>query len=143
MKKQNWVAYYLTLIVLLTAMIGSIYITYAVSVQSPKIEQDTTLSDIDDTIYRLLRKYPGVSYDKVYKVVKCESGWNSDAKNRQSTASGYAQFLYNTWYFEVIEKLGWSNLISPFDGERNLEGLIYLLSEGEDWRWESSSHCWR
>ena len=109
--------------------------------------QATTMSSkkytTEETIYRLLRKYPeNADYDKVDRIIMCESGYNSDAKNPNSTASGYFQFLYNTWYLEVLEQLGWSNLISPFDGERNLEGGIFLLSRGQDWRWESSRHCW-
>jgi len=143
LKAQSWSVYYLTLIVLATAVIGSIYILYSTSLTSPITSREAPVVALDDTIYRLLRKYQGVSYQQVHNIVQCESRWKSDAKSRISTASGYAQFLYNTWYFEVIEQLGWSNLISPFDGERNLEGLIYLLSENEDWRWESSAHCWR
>lgn len=97
---------------------------------------------VDDTVYRLLRKYPGVDYELVKNIVACESGWRSDAKNNQSTASGYFQFIFNTWY-STISRLGWVNTTSPFDGERNLEAGIYLLSEGEISHWSSSYNCWR
>ena len=142
-KQNQWLVYYLTMITLAIAIVGYVYIAYAM--YYPVRQQGENLEHIytvDDTVYRLLRKYQGVSYNKVDRIVKCESGWNPNAKNRQSTASGYAQFLFSTWYHEVIEQLGWSNLISPFDGERNLEGLIFLLNEGEDWRWSSSYACW-
>lgn len=144
-KASKWLVYYLVMIMLTTGLIGYIYLAYSVNatITSPKIETQEHIDTIDDTLYRLLRKYEGVSYQQVYNIVQCESGWDSDAKNYGSTASGYAQFLFNTWYFEVIEQLGWSNLVSPFDGERNLEGLIFLLSEGEEWRWEATAWCWK
>lgn len=115
-------------------------LTYA---RNQSTENSNKRYTTDETIYRLLRKYPSApNYSTVSSIISCESNWDSDAKNRQSTASGYFQFTYNTWYFEALKRLGWSNLISPFEGERNLEGGIFLLSEGEDWRWQSSKHCW-
>ena len=141
--KSNWVIYYFIMVVLSVSVIGFIYLAKSVEVTAGLINKPQEIQSytVDDTIYRLLRKYQGVSYDKAVTIVTCESQWDSGAKNKQSTASGYFQFTFSTWY-EGLQRLGWSNLISPFDGERNLELGIYYLYIGQEYRWSASKHCW-
>jgi len=141
-QKESWLVYYLAIIVISMATVGFIYLAYSVEATTnmadkPQQAEYTT----QDTVYRLLRKYQGVSYELVDNIITCESGYRSYIKNGHSTASGYFQILFGTWY-EGLERLGWSNLTSPFDGERNLEMGIYYLSIGQEWRWNASKHCW-
>ena len=41
-------------------------------------------------------KYPGLTDDKIYQVIKGESGFNSTAVNRSSGATGFFQFIPST-----------------------------------------------
>jgi len=72
-------------------------------------------------------KYGG-NYYELYKVIECESSWNPNAKNKNSTASGVAQFLDSTFKYEC-------------KGEKNdpyaqIDCMIRMFNEGKKRQWE-------
>ena len=62
------------------------------------------------------------------KIVNCESGWDQYAKNRNSTATGYAQFLRGWW--------GDARPGDPFDPVWQAVNIQYLLDNGGKSHWE-------
>jgi len=83
----------------------------------------------------------GVDAVVMTKIIACESGYNQFAKNSRSTASGYGQFLASTWR-STARALGWDDSVSPFDGEKNLQAVAYLMSVRGTSPWSSSRGCW-
>ena len=83
----------------------------------------------------------GVDPVLMTKIIACESGYNQFAKNSRSTASGYGQFLASTWR-STANALGFDESVSPFDGEKNLQAVAYLMSVRGTSPWNSSRSCW-
>jgi len=81
----------------------------------------------------LLRQQHGTRYDKhllyhlapkgqyarMYATIQGESSWRARAKNRSSTASGYAQFLSFWW----ADRWHWN----PFNGPLNIRVFVYCI----------------
>lgn len=83
----------------------------------------------------------GVNAATMRAIIKCESGYNQLAKNRRSSAAGFAQFLDGTWR-SAMKALGYSPSITQYDGEKNLEALAFVLSTQGTRPWNASKHCW-
>lgn len=97
-----------------------------------------------ETVSALIDQYSAqyaVSADLMHRIVKCESGYNQYAKNRSSTAAGYAQFLTSTWK-SAMRQLGYDTSITQFDGEKNIEALAFYLSTQGTRPWNASKSCW-
>ena len=70
----------------------------------------------------------------LYNVIDCESSWNEDAKNKDSSASGLAQFLDSTWN-------GYCG------GDKNnpkdqIHCLVIAWTAGYQSWWSESRSCW-
>ena len=65
-------------------------------------------------------------------VARCESGYNPNAKNPSSSASGVFQFLHSTWL--TTSYAGYS----PFNASANIHAAYQVFSrDGYSWReWE-------
>lgn len=83
----------------------------------------------------------GVDAVVMTKIIACESGYNQFAKNSRSSASGYGQFLASTWR-STARALSWDESVSPFDGDKNLQAVAYLMSVRGTGPWRSSAGCW-
>jgi len=83
----------------------------------------------------------GVDYNLMSKIIACESGYNQNAKNRNSTASGYGQFIASTWR-STMKSMGRDINTSPFEGETNIEATAYVLSVQGTRPWNASRGCW-
>lgn len=101
------------------------------------VERETVAGELID---KYAAQY-GVNASLMRHIVKCESGYNPNAKNANSTASGYAQFIRGTWR-SVMGRMGYDLETSPFDGEKNIAALAYLLSVEGSGAWAASQHCW-
>jgi Transglycosylase SLT domain len=65
-------------------------------------------------------------------IVSRESGWNPNAVNRSSGASGLFQFLISTWRITPPGRAGYS----VFDPYRNIDGGIWLYLNVGASQWE-------
>jgi soluble lytic murein transglycosylase-like protein len=74
-------------------------------------------------------------------IIKCESGYNQLAKNKRSSAAGFAQFLDGTWK-SAMKSLGYGLSFTQYDGDKNLEALAYVLHTQGTRPWNASKACW-
>lgn len=74
-------------------------------------------------------------YFTLYNLIQCESSWDIDADNPNSTASGLAQFLDGTWnnYCE-------GNKDNPYD---QIHCLVKAWNDNKQHWWNASRHCWK
>jgi len=83
----------------------------------------TSLSEIDDTLYR---------------IIECESGWRWWVKNKRSSAFGLCQMIKSTR--EMVEKnigkIDWQN------PEEQLRACRWLYETQGVKHWQSSRSCW-
>ena len=86
----------------------------------------------------------GVDPGLASRIVWCESKWEARAKNPESTAKGLFQITDET-FIETMERMELYKDpdLDQFNATLNLELGIFLLSQGEEWRWESSKACWQ
>jgi hypothetical protein len=94
-----------------------------------------------EEVQQLIRDYAaqyGISADLPLRVANCESGFNQFSKNKNSTASGVAQYLSSTWAHTEAGKAG----ISVFDAEANVHMMIKSISNGGISNWSASKSCW-
>jgi hypothetical protein len=84
------------------------------------------------------RKY-GTDYKKIDRIVFCESSWDTNAQNKNSTASGLGQFLNGTWkYFNEKRELNLDKN-NPYD---QLEMMTWIISQNGISHWNESKSCW-
>jgi soluble lytic murein transglycosylase-like protein len=74
------------------------------------------------------------------RIIKAESGGNSNAKNKNSTASGCSQFIKSTWE-GTLRQMG-REYVSPFDAKTNVEAMAFKISKGGIGAWASSKNKW-
>jgi hypothetical protein len=67
------------------------------------------------------------------KLIQCESSWNPNAHNPNSTASGVAEFLDSTW-----NNYCGGNKDNPYD---QIRCLVIEFKEHPSW-WSESKWCW-
>lgn len=71
-------------------------------------------------LWHLTRKGPAKDqYKRMYVTISDESGWDAGAKNKTSTASGFAQFLSSWW----ARRWHWN----PFNGPLNIRVFVYCI----------------
>ncbi len=92
-----------------------------------------------DYVDEMATKY-NVDGDLMRRIIKAESGGNPNAKNKNSTASGCAQFIKSTWE-ETLKQMG-REYISPFDARTNVEAMAFKISRGGIGAWNASKSKW-
>lgn len=80
----------------------------------------------------------GIQPELPLAIARCESGYNANAKNRSSTASGVFQYLAGTWANTPEGKAG----KSVFDVEANIEAAVRHIAKKGTSPWNASKHCW-
>ena len=81
-----------------------------------------------------LAELSGEDYNLLNRIIECESGWKSSAKNPYSTASGLFQFISSTW-----NNWGEGDVFDPYDNIR--AGVNLFNAEGTK-PWNASKSCW-
>lgn len=109
-----------------------------------KKEAEDSRSAAEKLVDRKADEY-GVSRQLLHAIVRCESGYRSDAKNPNSTATGYGQWLESSWMGYVNKRgLDWT-VDDRLDGEKNLDMTAYVISIGGLRNWTAdprSVDCW-
>ena len=94
-----------------------------------------------DRLRRLVETYMlPADVDLMLRVAWCESGYNTNAKNSRSTASGLFQHLKGWW----SGAWGVTGPFDPFNPEQSVKAaadLLYETTSGID-NWKASYHCW-
>jgi len=91
--------------------------------------------DIINIIKAAAAKY-GVSEATMLRIAKCESGLDTQAKNKTSTATGTFQFLSGTWQDGVKWRgLNWT-LEDRKDIYKSADMAAWFMAKGEFERWE-------
>ena len=92
-----------------------------------------------DYVPAMAQKY-GVDANLMTRIIKAESGGNPNAKNKNSTASGCAQFIRATWA-GTLKQMG-REWVTPFNAEANVEAMAFKISRGGIGAWDASAHAW-
>ena len=92
-------------------------------------------------VVELIEKYSALfNYDveSAKRIAYCESGFQWNAKNKNSTASGVFQYIAGTWRGTDEGKAG----LSPFDADANIRAALkYLGSRQSAVPWAASLSC--
>lgn len=83
----------------------------------------------------------GVDAELTKRIVKCESGFVLEAKNPNSSAEGYFQFINSTW-IHTMELMNYPTTTSKFDPEISVEAGVFLLAKEGVGHWSESRWCW-
>lgn len=95
------------------------------TVVCPHEEESYGTGDVQDLIIKLSLEY-GVDTDTALRIAKCESGFDPNAKNPNSTATGIYQWLSTTW----------QNIGSPGDrlnAEDNIRAFMVWYPKHPGW----------
>jgi len=78
--------------------------------------------------------------ETLYKIIKCESGFDPNAKNPNSSAKGLGQIINST--LELCEK-GLDRELDAYNPKDNLDCCEYLYQLNGTKDWKSSEECWQ
>jgi len=105
---------------------------------SPKITHNTG-GDCYSYVDEMSQKYK-VDAGLMRRIIKAESGGNSNSKNRNSSASGCGQFIAGTWS-STLRQMG-REWVTPFDARTNVEAMAFKISRGGIGAWNASKSKW-
>jgi muramidase (phage lysozyme) len=97
----------------------------------PSTERPYTQQEVIELIHHWA-DYFGVPVEHPLRIARCESGLNTFAMNRTSSASGVFQFLSGTWANTYEGKAG----LSVFDSDANIRAAIRHMSVHGYAAWE-------
>lgn len=80
--------------------------------------------------------------DSFLPIIACESGFNTYAKNPNSTASGLAEFINSTWVTERKRMGRDPSLDLKSNWIENIETAYYTVKHDGIGHWSSSRPCW-
>lgn len=86
----------------------------------------------------------GASVQLTLAIIQAESGFNPNAKNKSSTASGLAQWLDGSFKYYCIDRYKLTDSIKEKDNPYvQIECLVRRLSEPEGYKdWTASESIW-
>jgi hypothetical protein len=146
----------LIIYVVLTIILSSflLFSSPTAAAESEEIVQEITIEEVtreekpeEETLpspIEYLRIQAGSNAEVLETLIRCESGWQTEIKNKNSSATGLGQFINSTWIWTRTEMGRDPNLELRKDPYEMIDTLIYLWDNGNGWRhWEESHHCWR
>jgi soluble lytic murein transglycosylase-like protein len=99
--------------------------------------RDYGQGEVQDLIRKYSQQY-GIEPDTPLCIAKHESGFNPNAKNKSSSASGVFQYLSSTWKGTDEGKAGYS----VFDAEQNVKAAIKYMAIHKNVRpWTVHKKC--
>lgn len=112
-----------------------------ITLKASSVEYDASNSQSDLVAY--LRSIAGPLFNLEYRIVKAESGWHPDSKNKLSTASGLAQYLTSTFQSQCINKYHFTDsMVHKNDPYVQLNCLHAMIRDGGQSHWNASRTNW-
>ena len=97
------------------------------------VKQPTTTERLKLALNYFCRKY-GTDCATIDRIIFCESSWNANAKNKDSSASGLGQFLTSTFNHYCA-----GDKSNPY---HQLECMNQMIANNGIGHWNESRHCW-
>jgi soluble lytic murein transglycosylase-like protein len=93
--------------------------------------------EVQDLIRKYAQEY-GISANTPLCIAKLESGFNPNAKNKSSSASGVFQWISSSWNSQPEGKQG----LSVFDADANIRAAVRYMAEKKSTKpWVVNSKC--
>jgi len=73
------------------------------------------------------------------RIIECESGWDYQAQNPNSSARGLCQFINGTW--DYVQKK-WGEELDRLNYHDQMYACKRLYQEEGERHWLSSKSCW-
>jgi len=90
-----------------------------------------------------LRSIAGSWFDLEYRIIMAESGFQPEAKNKSSSASGLAQFINGTFQSQCINKYHFAtSMVQKNDPYVQLNCLDAMIRDGGQSHWNASRVNW-
>ena len=84
--------------------------------------------------------YNHIDSELLLRIAKCESGFNPNARNKHSTASGLFQFIDSTFINQAqAREIEWTDKNDP---EIQAELAARMIADGGLGHWNASRNCW-
>jgi hypothetical protein len=98
---------------------------------------------IKDYIYHRATEY-NVSPTLAIEIVRAESNFDINAKNKGSTASGLAQYINGTFKSFCIDNYGLTDSMNEKNNPYvQIECLVMMLADGGVHHWSASKSIWK
>ena len=117
-------------------------------IRAPSVRPSQTLktppkTEIVEKIVETAIKYD-YPPEKALAIARAESGFDANAKNASSTASGVYQFINGTAQGFCVDGYGiMESLAEKNDADKQIECAVKMLSEGGEKHWDASAHIWK
>lgn len=105
-----------------------------------KKEEKQTDESADLSLEGLVEKYCGEKSALAKRIIKAESNWNPQAKNKSSSASGLFQFIKSSWA-SYSKKAGVNGDV--FDAHDNIKVGCWVLNTTGTSPWNASKSKWQ
>jgi len=108
----------------------------------PTVEDSAEMNDIIRMIEFWSDQY-GVDEQLSKKIAFCESGFNNVCNYKFGCTGGMGIFqIVRSTFDETRERMGLAPS-DPMNVRDNIQAGIWLISQGELWRWDPSVKCWQ
>ncbi len=87
--------------------------------------------ELEEYLHKVVAVY-GLDYGAFYDLIQCESSWDINAKNPNSSAYGLSQYLIGTWEETDSFKRG----VGRDNPYASIREMAIDIANGEEWRWQ-------
>lgn len=113
----------------------------------PSLEEQIKAGDTSTTTIKAFIEEEairmGVDPKLATEIARAESGFQANAKNPKSSASGIFQYIDSTAKKYCVEKFGFmASLEEKNDPVKQTKCAVKMLSDGEEEHWEESRFLW-
>ncbi len=114
-------------------------------INAPLIEEEPYVTERRELSPRdFLLELDEYNFDLISRVINAESGWNPDAKNPNSSASGILQYLDGTFKAYCIDKYGYADSMEEKNNPYiQIRCGVQMISEPNGINhWDASRFIW-
>jgi len=111
-------------------------------VQKVEVVTSSMETRLEPTIEQIIAEEWGADAEIGKKIAFCESSYNPEAKNKNSSATGLFQIIKSTWEANRKRMNADTNLDLRLDARENAKTAYFLYKQQGGNPWKSSQHCW-